>query len=160
METYQDESGQWWVKYPKGVRRRGEVRTCADENCGKEFIAAAWLKTRFCGRSCGMRYAGSKQERKRGPENPNWKGGRTDWPGGYIALRVDDGEGGRTYKLEHRVVMEQHLGRPLDPKETVHHLNGIKHDNRIENLELWAGRHGKGIRAHDPHCPTCTCFEH
>jgi hypothetical protein len=160
METYQDESGQWWVKYPTSVRRRGELRICVD--CGKEFVAAAWLKTRFCGRTCGARYAGSQRNPPRGPTHPNWKGGRVQWPGGYMAVRVDDGKGGRTYVLEHRHVMEQHLGRPLDPKETVHHLNGVKDDNRLENLELWTGRHGKGVRHHEApaHCPTCTCFDH
>jgi hypothetical protein len=96
-----------------------------------------------------MRYAGSCRTPTRGPENPNWKGGTVNWPGGYLAIRVDDGDGGRKYVLQHRRIMESHLGRELLPTETVHHKNGDKADNRIENLELRAGRHGKHQTAED-----------
>jgi hypothetical protein len=52
-------------------------------------------------------------------------------------------------KSEHRVLMEQHIGRPLTKYETVHHKNGNRSDNRIENLELWSSHQPRGQRVID-----------
>lgn len=50
---------------------------------------------------------------------------------------------------EHRLVMSNYIGRPLLPHENVHHVNGDRKDNRLENLELWSTRQPKGQRVED-----------
>lgn len=91
-----------------------------------------------------------------GENHKSWKGGRRRLRAGYVVLRVsadhpryemstDRGPRSRGGSIsEHRLVMAEHLGRDLLPEETVHHINGVRDDNRIENLELRTGHHGQG----------------
>lgn len=73
-----------------------------------------------------------------GSENPNWNGGRTRLATGYIQVRCTEHPHAdpRGYVLEHRLVMERHIGRLLRREEVVHHVDGDNTNNRIENLQL------------------------
>ncbi len=77
------------------------------------------------------------------------KRGESQWrimPNGYVYAK-DPAKNGST--AQHRSVMEEALGRPLKSHENVHHRNGIRHDNRLENLELWSTSQPCGQRVED-----------
>lgn len=87
----------------------------------------------------------------RPPEkHPRWKGGIRIFRG-YIAIYSPNHphKDKNDCVREHRLIMEKHLGRFLEPKEVVHHINGVKADNRLENLKLF-GDNSKHIILHKP----------
>jgi hypothetical protein len=99
-----------------------------------------------------------RSEKQRGEASYNWRGGKHVDSHGYLHVMVDRKDSMRKmanksgYVLEHRIVMAKHLGRCLEPSEIIHHKNGIKNDNRIENLELTslgnhALEHSKGYES-------------
>jgi len=78
-------------------------------------------------------------EANAGSKNAKWKGGKRKRGHGYIGrYRPNHPHAYQCSVLEHRLVMEDHLGRVLLPSEIVHHINGLKDDNRIENLMLFS----------------------
>jgi len=166
-----DESGQWWHK-PIAKMPQYRLRVIPVE-CGtcKEMFVPAYrgkIKTgevRYCSKRCGfIAFSKANPDRWRASNSRRWKGGRIVGKGGYIKIwnpTHPSISGQRKYVLEHRLVMEKHLGRYLLPTEQVHHKNGIRDDNRLENLELWAIQQPPGQRIEEQkHCPTCTCSSH
>jgi len=106
----------------------------------------------------------SRGRKRRGSDHGAWKGGRVSLGEGYVAVWVSDDDqmavmrNSMGYVLEHRLVMARSLGRPLGRDENVHHVNGVRDDNRLENLELWVRPQPSGVRAGEAaHCATCSC---
>lgn len=123
--------------------------------CGQVFIKnpdfsiERWKNQRCCSRVCGLKSRKGEKRKARGPYHPYWKGGRRVSKAGYtlVCRPLHPYCQSHGYILEHRLVMEAHIGRYLHPKEIVHHVNGVKTDNRIENLKL-LGSQSEHARAH------------
>lgn len=99
-------------------------------NCSKK----SWEKTRFCSRKCKQLWMRTII----GENHPSWKGGFIN-KAGYRILKRD-----ARVIPEHRYIMEKHLNRKLEKTESVHHINGNKSDNNIDNLIILTKcEHGK-----------------
>lgn len=110
---------------------------CAVDGC---------LRVNYAKGLCDLHYNRRRLSGDVGPAHPK----KRPIGEGYIDQRTGYAyTGGKDRRLHHRVVMERMIGRPLRPFETVHHVNGIRSDNRPENLELWCKPQPAGQRAID-----------
>lgn len=111
-------------------------------DCGNEVVVSTGTLRRNKQQSCGCI--------RQGEENHRWKGGKIITQAGYVKKYSPLHPNNiNHYVLEHRLVMEEFLGRPLEKNEEVHHKNGIRNDNRLENLELWVKSQPPGQRVDD-----------
>jgi len=88
----------------------------------------------------GKKHSKNIREKMSGVRHHNWKGGINRHPEGYVYVlsKSHPRRNKAGYVYQHILVMEEHLGRYLNRKEVVHHINGIKDDNRIKNLQLFS----------------------
>lgn len=119
---------------------------CSHEGCGKGHYSSGLCQFHY-----HRRYQGRDldEPRKRHPAVAGVTKRKTKAGYVHVWLPGHPNAFGTGWVTEHRYVMEQAIGRPLLDEETVHHKNGVRDDNRLENLELWGGMHPAGQRVED-----------
>lgn len=117
--------------------QRVQSDECTVESCSRVPLAK---------NLCAMHYSRHQKTGETGPAARKIaeRGEGHTTKTGYRVNRRD----GQNF-FEHRDVMEAHLGRPLLPTETVHHINGQRSDNSLANLELWSKSQPSGQRVVD-----------
>lgn len=150
-----DSKGQF-IKGGISDRKNGKDLSC--KLCGKiVYVPKYRLKTfSYCSRKCSAQLAYKNRIYKplskeikdkisnnltgrfRGEDSPHWKGGRILYADGYIYIYSSNHpyKDSHGYVFEHRLIVEKEIKRYLLPSEHIHHINGNKQDNRIENLKI------------------------
>ena len=126
------------------IQRRETIRQWRAKKVAKGHYGYCELCKNPLGRNEGARKTQYCINCAIGELHPNWRGGYIQHDG-YRVVSIGKGQS----MLEHRLVMEKHLGRKLLKDENVHHINGVRADNRIENLELWCTSQPSGQRIPD-----------
>lgn len=144
------EFNRWTVIYRRPSTKNGHAQWLCRCECGNERVVLANNLKRNESISCGC-FKEEVRASQFGENHHNWKGGRFYEKSGYVRVSNQWYPGCKipNQQFEHVVVMARHIGRPLRKGESVHHKNGIKDDNRIENLELWTKHQPTGKRVED-----------